>query len=349
MAVEYILTHVGGLEEIVRDELAQRVPEAAVCRSEYGRQHVLFSGPPASLLSLRTIENVYVAIVEISDVAPGKHWLQELERILATIDFAPAVNVLRQIKPVPAAPSFRVTAERFGEHEFRSPEVAAAAGAGVVAATGWRVDLTGFDIEVRVDIHENQAQIGLRLSEKALHRRSRVRHPRVTLNPTVAAALVRLSHPQPNELVVDPMMGGGTLLTERYYYDPHVQLLGGDKFAEKVQLAQQNFAALGVPARLIQWDVTRLPLPSESVDKFLVNPPWGRLSANRQLNQRLYPAMLAQMRRCLRPEGRLVVLTCERALLRRFRNQFPDMHLLYIKRLTLSGLEPSIHVFVKER
>jgi len=72
--------------------------------------------------------------------------------------------------------------------------------------------------------------------------------------------MVRLSLPQPGELVVDPMVGGGTLLTERYLHAPRVTLLGGDRFAEKLALAQQNFRALAVPVALAQWDASRLPL-----------------------------------------------------------------------------------------
>ncbi|MBU0610745.1 MAG: methyltransferase domain-containing protein, partial [Armatimonadetes bacterium] len=186
--------------------------------------------------------------------------------------------------------------------------------------------------------------IGVRLSERALHKRSRIVHPRVTLNPTVAAAMVRLSQPQPGQLVVDPTVGGGTLLTERYAVDPEVRLIGGDRFPEKLELARQNFAALGVPATLVQWDAGRLPLADETVDVFLLNPPWGRLVASHTVNERLYPWMLRHLRRCLRPDGRIVLLTSERSLVRTFLREQPDMRLALQQRLTVGGLQPSLHV-----
>lgn len=343
----YTLTHVGGLGDIVREEVAERVLGAQFLRGEYGRQHLAHDGDPAALFALRTVENIHATVLEIDDVSPRATWLQELEHLLAGVDLKPAVAVLARLKPLPASPTFRVTAERSGAHDFQSPEVAAAAGAGIVTGTGWRVDLKHFDIEVRVDVGDTQALIGLRLSEQALHKRSRVIHPRVTLNPTVAAAMVRLSLPQPGELVVDPMVGGGTLLTERYRHDPRVTLLGGDRFIEKVAMARGNFEALGVSARLAQWNAAWLPLADETVDKFLCNAPWGKLVASHKVNLRLYPWLLRHLRRCVRVGGRIVLLTSERALVKQFREAYPDMRLVYVQRLSLGGLEPSIHVLEK--
>lgn len=343
----YTFTHVGGLHDIIGDELAERLPEARVVGGEYGRLTVDFPGEPARLLDLRTIENVYARVLELTDVAPGVAWLDEIERVMAATDLAPAVALRARVKPLPSSPTFRVTAERLGTHEYRSQDVAGAAGAGIIAQTGWRVDLKGFDIEVRVDVREDRALVGVRLSEQALHKRSRLVHPRVTLNPTVAAAMVRLSRPQPGELVVDPMVGGGTLLTERHAHNADVRLIGGDKFPEKLDLARQNFVALGVPARLVRWDASRLPLADESVEVFLVNPPWGRLVASHEINERLYPWLLGHLRRCLKPGGRIVLLTSERALVRRFREAHPDMVMTFHQRLNLGGLSPSLHVLEK--
>jgi tRNA (guanine6-N2)-methyltransferase len=344
---EYYLTHVGGLEDIVRAEVAERLPEAHVTGAEYGRLHLDFASEPTRLLDLRTVENVYVRVLAIPDVSPDTTWLDELERVLAHTDLSPALDVRARVKPLPPSPTFRVTAERVGQHDFRSPEIAGAAGAGLVTGMGFGVDLKGFDIEVRVDVRDNTALVGMRLSERALHRRSRVVHPRVALNPTVAAAMVRLSRPQPGELVVDPTVGSGTLLTERHAHDPRVRLIGGDRFPEKLALARENFAALEVPAELVQWDASRLPLGDETVDVFLLNPPWGRLVASHSINERLYPWMLRHLRRCLKPGGRVVMLTSERALVRAFRRSHPDMRQVMQQRLTVGGLAPSLHVLEK--
>lgn len=340
----FTLTHVGGLADLVTEELSERLPDAVVVAAEFGRLHIDYGGDPTALLALRTIEHVAVVVTRLEDVRPGAEWLDELESILARTDLSPALAVLRRHRPVPDPPTFRVSAERAGSHEFRSPQVAECAGAGIIAATGWRVDLRGYEVEVRVDIRDTEGLVALRLSETALHKRSRLVHPRVTLNPTVAAAMVRLSQPQRGEVVCDPMVGGGTLLTERYAHSPEVTLLGGDLFSEKLALARTNFEGLGVPARLAQWDARRLPLGDDSVDKFLCNPPWGNLLSDRKLNRQTYPWLLSHLRRCLRPGGLAVLLTSERALVRRFVAQHEDVRLVRTDRLSLGGLHPSIHV-----
>lgn len=344
----YYMTHVGGLSQIVADELAERVPQGRVLDRDFGRLHVELDGDPTGLLALRTIENVYVRLALFNDVQPEKEWLEELETRMSRLDLQPALAALGQVRPLPQSPAFRVTAERTGRHQYRSPAVAGMAGSGVQAATGWQVDLRGHDIEVRIDVRETEALVGVRLSREALHKRSRLVHPRVTLNPTVAAAMVRLSEPRAGETVCDPMLGGGTILTERYDYDPQVTLIGGDLFAEKVEMARQNFVGLGVPAKLVQWNVRRLPLGDETVDKFICNPPWGNMVGDRALNRRIYPAMLQHLRRCLKPGGLMVLLTSERALVQSFMDKHPDITMVRIDRLNVGGLHPSLHVLRKD-
>jgi putative N6-adenine-specific DNA methylase/tRNA (guanine6-N2)-methyltransferase len=267
---------------------------------------------------------------------------------MAQTDFGPALEALRLQRSVPDPPTFRVTCERVGRHDFRSQEAAGAAGAGVETATGWKVDLRGYDVEVRLDIRGDRALVGLRLSGVALHKRSRIVHPRVAINATVAAAMVRLSQPQRGETVCDPMLGGGTILTERYAVGRDVTLIGGDLFAEKVDLARHNFVGLEVPVHLAQWDARRLPLRDESVDKFICNPPWGNLLSGKELNRQAYPWVLGHLRRCLRPGGMIVLLTSERTLVRRLVDHYDDLRLLAAHRLSLGGLHPSIHVIRKE-
>lgn len=344
----YYLTHVGGLSGLVADELAEKLPTAHIVQAEYGRLHLDFAGDPAALLALRTIENAYVRVQHLSGVRAEASWLEELKAAVTRVDLTPALEALRQVRSLPDAPTFRVTCERSGSHHFRSQQAAGATGAAIVGLTGWGVDLSRHDLEVRLDIREDEALLGLRLSAQALHRRSRLVHPRVTLNPTVAAAMVRLSDPHPGEVVCDPMLGGGTILTERYDYDPIVTLVGGDLHPEKTALARQNFVGLGVPARLAQWDARRLPLQDASVDKFLCNPPWGNLISDRQFNRHTYPSVLWHLRRCLKPGGLMVLITSERKLVQSFVDRHEDIHLVRTDRLNLGGLHPSIHVLRKD-
>lgn len=343
----YYLSHIGGLGDIVTEEAREKLPGARLLSSEFGRQHLAYDGDPSLLLELRTIENAVVLVRAFEGVRPGMEWLDELEAALSATDLQPMLEAVRRVRPVGEPPRFRVTAERIGTHEFTSQQAAGFAGAGVIAATGWPVSLQDYEIEVLLEIREDRALVGVRLSETALHKRSRVVHPRVTLNPTLAAAMVRVSEPAPGQIVMDPLCGGGTILIERHAYDRDVMLIGADLFAEKVAIARQNLEALGIEALLLQADATRLPLKDGSVDRFICNPPWGNLIGDKRVNRRLYPWMLGHMRRCLKPNGLIVLLTSERRLVRRFVEKYADIRQVSARRLSVGGLAPSLFVLRK--
>lgn len=343
----YYLSHIGGLEDIVAEEVREKLPQARLLSSEFGRQHLAYDGDPGPLLELRTIENAVVLVASFEGVRPGMECLDELEAALSAIDLQPMLEAVRRVRPVGEPPRFRVTAERTGTHEFTSQQAAGAAGAGVIAATGWPVDLRDHEIEILLEIDQDRAIVGVRLSETALHKRSRVVHPRVTLNPTLAAAMVRVSEPEAGQVVVDPLCGGGTILVERHAYDAQVTLVGADLFTEKVAIARQNLEALGIAALLLRTDATRLPLRDGSVDRFICNPPWGNLIGDKRINRRLYPWMLGHMRRCLKPGGLIVLLTSERRLVRRFVEKYADIRQVSARRLSVGGLAPSLFVLRK--
>lgn len=341
--MRYYLSHIGGLEEIVAAEVAQRLPAASLFDSDYGHLQLAYAGPPQDLLALRTVEHVCVQVADLSPVRPEVGWLDELTARVAELDLTPALEHLRTLRPVPACPRFRATAQRQGQHEYRSPDIAGAAGAGVVDRYGWPVDLTDYELDIRVDIREDRGLLGLRLSEAALHRRSRVVHCRASLNPTVAAAMVLLSEPCRGEVVADPMCGAGTLLVEREGYEPGARLLGGDLFAEKLALTAQNLQAFAVPASLVQADAARLPLASGSLDKVLCNLPWGRIVASPQINRRLYPRFLRELARCLRPGGLAVLLTSERSLMARCLQPELPLRTVTAQLLSVGGLKPTLY------
>jgi tRNA (guanine6-N2)-methyltransferase len=342
--MHYYVTHVGGLGEIVTTELSQQLPTAVVLGSGHGQLQLTYPGPPADLLALRTIEHLCVQVAALPTVRPENSWLDELTEWMASLDLGPALQHLHSVRPLPLIPRFRVTAQRQGDHEFRSPTLAGAAGAGVADRYGWPVDLTAYDLDVRIEVSGRQGLVGLRLSETALHRRSRIVHTRASLNPTVAAAMVLLSKPAGGETVIDPMCGAGTLIVEREACLSGARLLAGDLFAEKLAMTLQNLQAFHVPAALWQGDAARLPFPSATIDKVLCNPPWGRVIASPQINRRLYPQFMRELARCLRPGGLAVLLTSERQLMAKCLQ--PDLPLRTVTSYLLSvgGLKPTLYV-----
>ncbi|MET7465519.1 methyltransferase domain-containing protein, partial [Nonomuraea sp. NPDC005501] len=171
----------------------------------------------------------------------------------------------------------------------------------------------------RVTIEDDQAVIAVRLGERPLHRRPyKVDSIPGTLHPPLAAAmavLAGLGRPPVGgagrgggPVVLDPCCGAGTTLAEAGLLAPHARLAGADRSPVSVRAAAANTARAGVRAALAVADAGRLPLPSRSVDRVLVNPPWGRQVAAAGLLARDGGLLWREVRRVLAPGGLAVAL-----------------------------------------
>ncbi|MCX8200934.1 MAG: THUMP domain-containing protein, partial [Candidatus Caldarchaeum sp.] len=117
--------------------------------------------------------------------------------------------------------SFAVRAERTGAHPFTSLDIASTVGKAVIesyqASTGVRlkVDLRTPDVEIFCILRDDEFLMGVNTTGESLHRRwYRTGYHRAALAPTVANAMVRLSGWRPDETLLDPFCGSGTIPIE---------------------------------------------------------------------------------------------------------------------------------------
>src|SRR5262249_26932619 len=174
---------------------------------------------------------------------------------------------------------------------------------------GWQFSNENAWIEVWLTIRGQTAVCGVRLSDRTMrHRTYKLEHVAASLRPTAAAAMVRLAGIAPGMTVLDPMCGAGTILAEagdlgrKRKGDP-VRVLGGDIAPTAVFVAAQTLERVG-PVGIARWDARRLPLPSESVDRIVCNPPFGKQLSTLEEVGPLYRAAAAEWDRVLRPGGR---------------------------------------------
>ena len=132
--------------------------------------------------------------------------------------------------------TFRVTCTRTGtKHTVSSMEVAKHFGSGVFRLFGWKVKLVHPDIEVLLSITESDCLISISLTQDSRHLRNISHFGPTTLRSTIAYGLVRstllvfeqikyvlfgvirLAKPEPGEIVIDPMCGGGSISIEVRY------------------------------------------------------------------------------------------------------------------------------------
>ena len=228
--VNLYATCIPGLERIAAEELRWRVPGALVMGCEAGVVRFV-GGEVGELLGMRTTEDLFVHLADIEGIAGDEAGLAAIEAGLAECGVEEAVRWLhggRGACPLNDADTrdltcmrtrdlgvrFRITATREGAHCFRSPEVAARAGSGVMAQTGWRADLTNPDVDIWVQVRGERAIVGLRVSDDTMRRRSRVLHGPASLRPTLAHAMCLLAELRAGDVLLDPMCGTGTILVE---------------------------------------------------------------------------------------------------------------------------------------
>uniref|UniRef100_G1NCR1 THUMP domain-containing protein n=1 Tax=Meleagris gallopavo TaxID=9103 RepID=G1NCR1_MELGA len=219
---------------------------------------------------------------------------------------------------------FRVTCNRAGDkHSFTSNEAARDFGGAVQEHFQWKADMTNFDVEVLLNIHNNEVVVGIALTEESLHRRNITHFGPTTLRSTLAYGMLRLCDPQPTDIIIDPMCGTGAIPIEGAMEWPGCYHIAGDNNPQAVKRAASNIcsllkknenkessASLGVPLDIVQWDICNLPLRTGSVDVIVTDMPFGKRIGSKKKNWDLYPACLMEMGRICTPgTGRAVLLT----------------------------------------
>ncbi|XP_038068289.1 THUMP domain-containing protein 3-like isoform X2 [Patiria miniata] len=217
-------------------------------------------------------------------------------------------------------PTFRVTGHRVSDsHLFSSREAAGKLGEYLIQRYGWPVKMKEFEMEVLVNVNNNDATIGINLTAESMHKRNIVHFGPTTLRSTLAHCMLRLGEPQPGDVICDPMCGGGSIPIEAVQNWPCF-VLGGDNHDIACQHAGGNVTAVNEKRRsngrpdvsidVVQWDVTSLPLRSDSIDLLVSDMPFGKRMGSRLNNWELYRRGLVEMGRvCRQGTGKAVLLT----------------------------------------
>ena len=348
------LTTSPGLEDVVAAELGERAAAAGIDpaalawheREIGGRLRVDLPLPaPAArelALSLRSVHHVLHDRLRFD--LPETGALEAVEARLAALDW-PGMD---------ATTPFRVSSDRHGDHDFTSQQVQAAAGAGVVAATGAPVDLHDYRVHVQVDVVGRRCLVGVRWTERELGLRfERVYNQRVALKPPIAYAMLRLAWPgaRPPREILDPFCGTGTVLLEAAALFPSALLLGADGRDACVEGTRRNLAAAGrvERARLECADARAMAQHHEpgSLDLIATNPPYGHRLGRRLKFVDFYRDCLEGAATVLRPGGRMVVLVGRQAAFGKALARVDALESVHQRTLSLSGIR--VRLVVLER
>ena len=208
MKVKLYATVDPGLEHVVLEELAEIAPlERAVVAP--GRLY--FTAPlellPKIITWSRTVNKLYLVLSEEE--------ASNLEDIYRAVKNTPIEQYLEPNQ------SFAVRASRLGEHSFTSIDIARVAGQAVIdrfLSLGLPrppVNLDNPDVEIACELRYSHLIVSLNLTRESLHKRGyRIYNHVAALKTTIAAAMLRLARFRPEHVLLDPMCGGGTIVTE---------------------------------------------------------------------------------------------------------------------------------------
>lgn len=302
----YLLTVLPGLEEVAAAE-ADQIPGARVTRKLAGAILIMLDGPPAALTGLRSVLDALLFAGRLPREGTGSTRFRDRRPARAAIA---AIAAAHPDVPLPLTVYIHVPRGITGT-------VAAAlrdAARGDLEQAGAPAARTDATLTAEVVCAGDARLLGIRvLSQPPGRRPLPAGSLPASLHPTLAAAMIRLTAPADGDIFLDPLCGAGTLLRERALAGPYGRLIGGDADAHALALARTNLAGLS-NLLVTQWDARRLPLDDVSIDKAALNPPYGRRTGSHQSNKELYPALVSELARVVRPGGSVALVTAEQRL-----------------------------------
>jgi SAM-dependent methyltransferase len=160
---------------------------------------------------------------------------------------------------------------------------------------------------------KDQLFAGIRITPPSVRARTYRKEERQgSLRPTIAAAMAILSNPNPDDKLIDPMCGSGTLLIERGFLAPYTSLYGYDIDPNATRLAIANITNTEIKNIEIKTeDATNLPVENANFNCLICNLPFGKTYGDRNTNLELYYRCLKEWSRVIKLGGRAILLTSD--------------------------------------
>lgn len=333
---KFFASTVHGLEHLAAAELTEHGYRVNSIR----KRQVLLTGPePCTADRPRTVDDMLIQTAQTVDPGPTKADLQRLHPLLDAADLKPIKADFDRGDPILTVSASTVGRRTYNRHDLEDgigSILSERLGARFLSRSGGVRPPAGA-AEWRAVLSPEGLLLGYRGRRPPLHRRPwKTASIPGTLHPPVAAAMARLARVEAGMTVLDPCCGAGTILIEAADLTPGADFIGSDRDQDALAAAASNAQHLTGIA-LAKSDATRLPVPPGTVDRIVTNPAWGRQVATQQH----FPALLAEWRRVIAGDGRLVCLLLPE-FLRHFETGRSGWRLVETHQLSLSGQHPVI-------
>ncbi|WP_054536322.1 THUMP domain-containing class I SAM-dependent methyltransferase [Herpetosiphon geysericola] len=282
------------------------------------------------LFNLRTAEDLFVVAARAFNIAPDQGGLKQIHASVKNSMLVPTALRVFTLNGgrTPKVTTFRVVTRVTGKQDFARKAVGIAVADAVRDSWPgrWKLVEEEADVEVWVTLFGSEIVVAIRLSTGGMrHRINRIVDRPAALRPAIAAAMVRLSNPQPNDVFLDAMAGTGTIIAERAAVGPFERLIAGDKSREAVKALSRNLASVGGDLAIRRLDATDLPFQPGEINKLVTNLPFGKQVNNIDELHQLYSGVCAEWARIVAPGGIIVALAAEIDVLREKINATPEL------------------------
>lgn len=334
----YAFQVIPGLESVVVEEWGRRgeaTRDIRVFRGGHRNSTVLIPhcSDVRALFSMRTAEDVFAVVARVDEIPLGLAGLNAVERAVARPKRLAAglglVQGLRRRSFQRRIP-YRLVTRDDGSADFTRHAAARHAQRAMsrLRAPRWAHVGEGAPVEIWLLLQGRALLCLLRLTDRSFrHRGYKTAHFPGSLRPTMAAAMVFLTAPKPEDRFVDPLCGAGTVAIERTLWGPARQVVGGDRISGALEACRDNASHLSLAPDWALWDAGQLPLPDYSVDKVATNLPFGAKHGVSEGIAQMYNRTASEVGRVLRPGGKAVFLTSRKRALVRVLGDRTRLHL----------------------
>ena len=320
----------GGVDHLTQE--LRELAEGRVWVEQRGRDNLVvrYSGPLRGLARGRVYSSCSVAV-------PAGRAEDRLATLLDRLDESLRGGALSALVPNEGPLRFRVGA--IGDDRWPIRDA-------LVAHYGWANEPGNWDINFDVRAGLLRVEIGPLFLTSRFGELARL--PAST-TPVIAGIMCRLAKLRPDDVVLDPMCGAGTLLVVAAGSANLAPVLGFDISQRAVRDAAANLARRGIAGTVVRGDAGQLPLQAGTVDRVLTNLPFGKRVGSHDDNTELYPRMLRELTRVLTRQGRAVLLTEDKTLFRQAVQRTQNLHIVRELVLESGGAHPTAFVLARTR
>ncbi len=327
-----------GLMPLAKKEIRRRFDAQIEILSEDETTLIInYTGRLKALLSLRMVLAVYQ--IQHFEIPRPKAFLGH-QHFHAILD---QIKVIRGMHPKGMFETFRISAA--GENSS------------VFARLKSELrEYTGMDVEDDADlllrirpsiVQKGGWEVLSRISPRPLSARDwRVSDMHGALNACLAAAMVELTQPKPDDRYLNLMCGSGTLLVERLLKMSAAVAVGIDIDDFALEASVENLEASHQRQNVLlsKMDATQTGFDRNTFNKMVMDLPYGQQIGSTEENPALYAATLKEAARIATSDARLVVITHQMKAFEEVVDAQRKWRLERILQVNQGGLHPKIYV-----